>query len=250
MKKRTKSFILAFALSLAVGVCTSAGVMALAEDNPTVGMEAPLAETTKLGEVISIPAYYAQVGDKIVKATANVITPSGTVYAGSKFTATEGGRYIVEYTVDGKVVHTEDCLAVIGSTDLFKPNALASVDGIANYKYNPDDAFKGVAVNVQSGSTVLFDREIEMTSLTKDDVLFKATVEPSVQGEADFKQLVLTFTDTTDDAIYFKMGITDGYADGASAKHSPEAADRPVFRAADRPPLDWWITRTRESRAA
>lgn len=218
MKKRTKSFILAGILSLAVGVFASVGISAMAEKSSRVGLETPLVEQAKIGEVVSIPDYYVEIEGKTVKATANVITPSGTVYSGSKFNVTEVGQYIVEYMVNGKIVYTDDCLAVINSTDLFKPNALATVDGITDFQYVPDEAFKGVAVNVQSGGTITFDREIEMSTLTKEDVLFKATVEPNVQGEADFKQMILTFADVEDEANYFKIILSDGNADGATPK--------------------------------
>ena len=219
MKKRMKSFLLTGAFSLAVSICASVGIIALAEQTSGLGLQEPLVEQVKIGEVVSIPDYYAEVGGEKVKATANITTPSGVVYSGSKFNATEGGRYIVEYTINGQVVYTDDCLAVIGSMDLLKPNALASIEEIADFKYSPDEAFKGVVANVQSGGTITFDREIEMTTLTKDDVLFRATVEPSVQGEADFQQMVLTFADVEDNATYFKIVISDGHADGASPKH-------------------------------
>ena len=220
MKKRTKSFLLASALSLMVGTCAFAGVNALAEATQKIGLYGSIAETASIGEVVTLPDYYAEINGYAEKATANVITPSGTVYEGTKFTASEGGKYVIEYTVNGEVVYTHTCLAVISSTDLFQVNALGKVDGLANYKYKEDDdSLKGVAVNVQSGATITFDREIEMTSLTKDDILFRATVEPTEKGEADFRQMVLTFTDTTDDSIYFRMTISDGHADGASPKH-------------------------------
>ena len=219
MKKRTKLTIFTAVLSVAVGICTTAGVLALADNQHEVGLEAPLAERALIGEVVSVPSYYAQSGGEVVKAVANIITPSGNAYAGSKFTVTEGGKYVVEYTVNGLVVHTEDCLGVVGSADLIKTNALASVDGVVNYKYNTDDAYKGVAVDVSSGATISFDREIDMASLTKDDILFEGTVEPKTQGEADFMQMVLTFTDVTDETSYFRLTITDGNADGGSPKH-------------------------------
>lgn len=219
MKKRTKSFLLIGTLSFFVGICTMGGISALAEKTVPLGLSGSFVEQVKMGEVVAIPDYYAEVGGKAVKAAPNVTTPSGAVYGGSKFNVTEVGRYIVEYKIDNQVVYTDDCVAVIGATDLFKPNALASIDGIADFKYNSDEEFRGVVTNVQSGGAITFDREIEMTTLTKEDVLFKATVEPSVQGEADFMQMVLTFADVKDNANYFKMIISDGHADGASPKH-------------------------------
>lgn len=77
MKKRTKMLILASALSVAVGVCTSVGAIALADNEHEVGLERPLVDRALIGEVVSVPSYYVQSGDKVVKAVANIITPSG-----------------------------------------------------------------------------------------------------------------------------------------------------------------------------
>ena len=146
MKKRTKSLILAIVLSVAVCVCTTVGVITLAENQHEVGLDGSLADSAFVGDEVTVPDYYVQADGGVVKAVTSIITPSGNVYAGSKFTVTEGGRYVIEYTLNGVVVHTEDCLAVMGSVDLLKTNALASVDSVTSYKYNDEDAYKGVAV--------------------------------------------------------------------------------------------------------
>ena len=201
---------------LAVFAC--AGIIVAGADNqPGIGLTQPLTEKVHIGTTVELPDYYVQSGEGTVKAQKSVTTPSGMVYSGSKFVANEPGKYIVEYTVNGAVVDTETCMAYIGSADLFSVNALAEVDGIHNYRYkSDDDAFKGVAVNVRNGGRIVYEQEIDMSSLTKNDLLFEGIVEPRTQGDADFQQMVLTFTDVTDDSVYFKATITDGHADGGT----------------------------------
>ena len=221
MKKFNKPFLKKLALLAVVAcTCTVAGVSVAASGEGKAGLSSPLAETVNIGDVVQVPDYYVELDGKLVKATANILTPDGTVFAGSRFTVNKGGRYVVEYVVNNTVVHTEDCLAVMGAADMFSVNALASVEGIMEYPYLPEnEAFKGVGVNVYPGAVVSFDRDINMTDFSKNEVFFEATVSPKVQGETDFQQMILTLTDSEDSASYFRITITDGHADGGTAKH-------------------------------
>lgn len=214
MKKNRKSFILAIScLSVLAGACAFAGINAFAEDKPAQGLSEPLAATARLGEIVQVPDYY-QDG---VKATANILTPSGTVYSGTQFTVREGGRHIVEYVLNGAVVYTDECIAVLGGADMLSVNALANVEGLKDYEYNPQEAYKGVAVNVTGGSAAItFDREILMDDFSKNDLFFEAIVEPSAVGVADFKQMIITLADPTDESCYLRLTVTDGHADGGS----------------------------------
>ena len=221
MKKFNKPFLKKLALLAVVAcTCTVAGGSVAASGEGKAGLSSPLAETVNIGDVVQVPDYYVELDGKLVKATANILTPDGTVFAGSRFTVNKGGRYVVEYVVNNTVVHTEDCLAVMGAAEMFSVNALASVEGIMEYPYLPEnEAFKGVGVNVYPGAVVSFDRDIDMTDFSKNEVFFEATVSPKVQGETDFQQMILTLTDSEDSASYFRITITDGHADGGTAKH-------------------------------
>lgn len=221
MKKRSKSLLLLLLLAVAFAIFACAGILiAKADDNHSLGLSEPLVEKVKVGDVVMLPEYYVEVNGKSVKAQPNVITPQGKTYTGTKFVANEAGRYTVRYVMNGKVVDTEYCMAVIGATDLISVNALASIDGIKNYAYKADDdAFKGVAVDIQSGATITYAQEIPTSSLTKDDLLFEATVEPKVKGEADFKKMIITLADANDSSVYFRVSVVDGSADGGANKH-------------------------------
>lgn len=219
MKKIGKRICTIGLLSCVFALFTTAGIVAGAEDNPTVGLTQPLVEKVHIGEEVQLPDYYVLVGGAAVKADAKVISPQGKAYTGTKFTANEAGQYVVEYTVDGVVVHTEYCKSVISAENMFSGNAFADVDGIANYAYQADDAFKGVAVNVQNGATITYEQEIDMSVLTKNDLLFEATIEPTTKGDTDFKQMIMTFSDVEDPSSSFRVTVTDGHADGGSPKH-------------------------------
>ena len=215
MKTRRKYLIFIALLAVVFIFIACAGILAVRAEEHSIGLTEPLAAKVRVGETVELPDYYAQSGSETVKAQKIIITPGGDVYGGTKFVASEPGLYTVEYTVNGAVVYSATCMAYIGSVDLISVNALAEVDGIHNYRYkSDDDAFKGVAVNVQSGGRITYEQEIDMSSLTKNDLLFEGIVEPKTQGDADFQQMVLTFTDVSDESVYFKTTITDGHADG------------------------------------
>ena len=219
MKKSKKKVLLIAMCASMLAVCSAGGIVGVAESDP-VTPSISFAETIKMGDVVEIPEYYAEINGQSVKATANVVTPSGKVYAGSKFTASEAGKYRIEYVVDGLVVHTLSCTANFGATDLISVNAMASIEGIRNYAYLPeDDAYKGVAVEVKNGATITFNNEIVMDGWTKNDKFFEATIEPNTKGDADFSQMYLTVADAENPGVYFKVNITDGHYDGATPKY-------------------------------
>lgn len=222
MKKRKKSLWITTLLSSAIlALGAGVGIMATADEGEKTP-PATLQERAAIGETVEIPEYFVDDNGVSVKAAVQIVTPSGETYVGTKFVASEAGKYIVQYLVDGKVVATDECTAFIGSADLFSVNALASVDGIKDYnaanydeaKWTANEADNGVAIDVQNGATVTFDHVIDMRNRTKYDLLFAGMIEAKTQGEADLSQMILTFTDVEDDTTYFKVTITDGIADG------------------------------------
>ena len=217
MKRRKKSLILMLSLCACLATASGVGVVVNA-DNKQPGLTATFTPSVQMGEVVELPDYYAEIGGDLIKATANVIAPNGSVYAGTRFTAAEAGRYTVEYIVDGVVVHTEYCMAEFGAEALLTTNALANVEGIRNYAYYDGDDYKGVAVHANDGGIITFKNEIMINKLTKNDLLFEGIIEPETKGEADCRSMTLTFTDATDDSIYFKVNIVNGNADGFTPK--------------------------------
>ena len=220
MKKRTKNILIRALLVVALSLITCAGVFAFATETKTAGLQGELKEIVKLGEEVQVPEYYAEINGEIKPTNANIIFPSEKVYAGTKFIADEAGNYAINYLYNGKVVHTEHCKVIVGSKDLFTVNNFANVLGVQNYAYEPtNDDLKGVAVDVYGGANIEFNKEIAVSSLRRDIVLFEALVEPKTEGDADFSRMYITFTDANDPSSYFRVTVTDGHSDGNGNKH-------------------------------
>ena len=223
MKRNNKGTTLLLSiLSVLCTTCIGVGVVAVAggglgrtdkQQAQQTEESKPFAELVRVGDVIAVPEI-----DADVEYTVQIITPSGKVYSGEKFTVSEAGKYQLEYLANGTVLYTLSCNAIRSATDLVLTNAMASVDGICNYIYNEDPAYKGVAVNVNAGAVIDFDYEINLTRMSKYDLLFEGIVEPSQKGEADFRSMVLTFTDVEDEDSYITVNIVDGHADGGTDK--------------------------------
>lgn len=229
MVKRKKGLWITALLSSAVlALGTGVGIMAVADEGDVAAPET-LQESAVLGETVEIPEYFVEIGGEKVKAAAQIVAPSGDIYAGSKFVANEAGKYVIQYLVNGEIVETDSCMVTVGAADLFSVNALATIDGIRDYNatnytlvnettgqswWTPNADDRGVAIDVQNGATVTFEHEIDMRNRTKYDLLFAGMIEAKEQGEADLSQMILTFTDVEDENTYFKVTITDGVADG------------------------------------
>lgn len=220
MRKKTLVKVLSVVMFALISVsCTLIGSNLFASGDET-GLEAEIKTEVKIGETVDIPVYRVEKGGKVVEATAYVTTPEDKVYQSSRFVAEQSGRYTIEYVYDGESVYTAYCTAVPSAMDFFSVNSLATMQGIANYKYQEDDTLKGVKISVADGATIAFDKEIDMTERTKNDLLFSAIVEPTTQGLADFGQMVVTFTDVEDSSVYFKATFTDGAYDTQSSAYA------------------------------
>ncbi len=200
MKKRLICIILAVALFASVAALS---VLAYAENSAQVPSDGNIGDVYELPTVVD--------GQTV---SARVTTPGGTVYAAKRLELSEVGRYTVEYiNSDGDVVATKYCVAVRRPTDMFSTNNYATIDGIETYKYTSSPSLTGVKFTVSSGASITLDREIDMTTRTKNDVLTSIVVQPAVQGARDFGRMILTFSDVDDPSVYFTVIATSGNQD-------------------------------------
>ena len=104
MKKRKKSLWITTLLSSAIlALGAGVGIMATADEGEKTP-PATLQERAAIGETVEIPEYFVDDNGVSVKAAVQIVTPSGETYVGTKFVASEAGKYIVQYLVDGKIV--------------------------------------------------------------------------------------------------------------------------------------------------
>ena len=214
--KKMKKMITGFCLALALGATvTSGALIAKAVNGENSVIELP--ESGFIGECYDIPVFYTEINGESVRADVRILTPDGNVYTGTQLKPTMAGQYVVEYTVDGEVVKTETCLIHRRATDFFSVNNFAQVQGISRYRYHGDPYFTGVKVNVQAGAEITFEREIDMTNKSKNDIFFEAIIEPSKYLEIDYGQMILTFTDVEDDTKTMTIVASDGHLDSLTS---------------------------------
>lgn len=168
--------------------------------------------TGYIGEEFDIPEYVCKIDGKEVKADIRILSPDGSAYGGTKLRLGSAGKYTVEYMIDGSVQESFSCIAVRRPTDMFSLNKYVSMTGIEKYPYSESD-FSGVKAAVSEGAEIVFEREIDMTSKTKDDILVQMLIEPSVRLERDFGQLILKFTDVEDADVNMTVIASDGNLD-------------------------------------
>lgn len=66
----------------------------------------------------------------------------------------------------------------------------------------------GVRVDVHgAGATVKYKNVVNVSSLTKDDVLMQIAIDPSIRGIADFKQLYIKLIDADDEDNYVTIDV-------------------------------------------
>lgn len=221
MKRKTIVWFLSVITFVLFSVsCVLLGSHMFAKGNSETGLSGDIQTEAKIGDTVEVPSYRLEADGKIVEATALVTTPEQKVYRSSSFVTTQSGRYTIEYVYNGETVYTAYCTAVPSATDFFSVNSLATIQGIANYTYKEDDSLKGVKIDVTEGATISFEKEIEMSERTKNDLLFSAIIDPSTQGLADFGQMIVTFTDLEDSSVYFKATFSDGALDTQSSAYA------------------------------
>ncbi len=210
--KKIKKMITGLCLTLAFGATITSGAL-IAKAVNTENQVIDLPETGLIGECYDIPEFFTEIDGETVQADVRILTPDGGVYSGTQLKPTMAGQYVVEYVINGEVVKTETCLIHRRATEFFSVNKFAQVQGIARYRYYGDPYFTGVKVNVQAGAEITFEREIDMTNKSKDDIFFEAIIEPSRYLEIDYGQLILTFTDVEDDTNKMTVVASDGHLD-------------------------------------
>ena len=207
-----KKIITGLCLAIALGATITSGTLiAKATNDENKMIELP--ESGLIGECYDIPAYFIDIDGESVQTEVRILAPDGNVYVGTQLKPTMAGQYVVEYLANGEVVKTETCLIHRRATDFFSVNKFAQVAGISRYRYLANPYFTGVKMNVQAGAEITFEREIDMTNKSKDDIFFEAIIEPSKYLEIDYGQLILTFTDVEDDTNKMTIVASDGHLD-------------------------------------
>lgn len=212
-RKKLLTSVLAVLEVLTMGALGTVIVTSATESTPTA-TEIPA--TACIGEQFDIPEYFYEVNGERIKADVRVVAPDGVIYRREELKIEQIGKYTVQYLVEGRVVSSLSCVALRRPTEMFSVNKYAQLQGIKTYPYSQSETFSGVQAKVGVGAEVTFERELDMTARKKDEVLLQMLVSPGKQGERDFGQLILTFTDAENEGVTMTVMASDGNLDSVS----------------------------------
>ncbi len=210
-KRKVISLIVAFVAM----ICCSVGATLSVTAEESVA-EVTVPSEAYIGDKIVVPEYRTTIDGKEYVADVKIIAPDGSAYTGQSIVLSGAGLYTFEYSVNGETVKTKECVCVRRPQDLFEVNGFAECAGVADYKY--DSSYRGLKFRVEKGAKISFTRELDMTALTKDDVLLEFLVEPAAEGNADFGRYTVTFTDVEDENSTLTLYMTDSTMDACNGQ--------------------------------
>lgn len=166
-----------------------------------------------VGEEFIVPNAYITLGTEQVKADHIVVFPNGATYLNSKFKITQAGKYQIIYTAivnETKYSETKTVNAYVKGSEMFINN---SPDGlpvtITEGKHNMTDNLKGVIVTSEERGSIRYKNIIDLSKKSRDDALIDLIVMPTVQGQEDFKRIVITLTDIYDPNNFVRIELND-----------------------------------------
>lgn len=137
-----------------------------------------------------------------------LVYPSGKTATGSA-KLDEAGVYTVRYecVYDGKEDVYEKTFAVKEvPSSLFETSHCEVEYG----KLNINNGYSGAIFTFESGGSFVYDKVIDLSDNTKEDILLEMVIDPSSLSQMDFTGMYITFTDIYDESNYFTIRLRNG----------------------------------------
>ncbi len=178
-----------------------------------------------IGEQISIPKGVITFDENEYEVDGIVITPSGQTLRDDLIILDETGVYTVEYkaTIDGslgkKYVLEKVEFSVVNSVFMFDTDK-SSVDytydntgyNMVGFVEGEENAKKGLMLEIAPGDTFYYKKPINVDKLTKDDILVKLALLPTVEASADILSFTVRLTDCYNPNNYVELMMRSAYA--------------------------------------
>ena len=162
---------------------------------------------------------YIEVTDEDGTPVQVVGLQDGKWTEGSGF-AGENGSYTISYYSDA----AKETLAAKVTATLYRPDftsaeKIAAPDsfegtestfGWENIRVGKSALYSGVTVSTGVASTVVFQKDIDISDNTKDDVLLEFIAIPHEVGVADFTSITFKFSDMNDPDTFFTVKLGSG----------------------------------------
>lgn len=159
-------------------------------------------------EIADAEVMYAQ--QKYTSRTT-LVYPSGKEASGSAVTLDEVGRYTLVYKC--AYAEKEDVYEKTFEVKEAPASLFDTVHGNVEYgTLNINNNYSGAIVTFESGGSLVYNKVIDLSDNTKEDILFEMVIDPSGLTQMDFTGMYVTFTDVYDESNYFTIRIRNGGA--------------------------------------
>lgn len=204
-----KKLLVVIACSAVASCSILGGVIAWADNKVDI-----FADSYVKGQTLSIPKTVSVAGSNYSIKDTIVYSPDGKQYQDSEVVLRQMGLYSVEYTlVDGskerKQTETFSC-----ASDLY------SISGKGIYEWKANEKTPktyGLNVELGQGSSFVYNKIIDLNTVSGDDDLVNLYVVPEEIGKPDFQVITITMTDiydSTNKVMISGTNVRDGYSDG------------------------------------
>ena len=206
MRRTFKRKIFTALAAVCVCICT---VMALymsyspVVNGVTLG-ETGLKEVYAVGTQLRIPVANLVVDGKGYNVQPTVYFPDGTAYQDKDITLNESGKYRLEYSLEtnGKTYTETKYFNVFEYTA-----SNLSTGQPLRYFSDENYAEKGLRFELKAAETVRYNKVIDISDATKNDVLLSVDATPSVVGAVVARDLFIRLTDAFDSENYITIRI-------------------------------------------
>lgn len=181
----------------------------------TTWSEVSFQEQYYAGTDLSIPARTVTADGKTLNASAVLTFPDGSARRVSgRVTLEETGRYTLTYSAAASGASYADKISFKVISRAFNVSSDyssveytdVSVEFFANGG-NVRFEKEGLLVDLAQGDVFTCEQLIDVSRLTKNDVLIGLSVIPHTMGEADFTKLDFTLTDALDESVYMRIRV-------------------------------------------
>ena len=210
--KLQKRIRIALLLCITVLICIFFGtISAVNADSDVVFSEVSIKKRYFLYDEFNLPSATVIKGDKSYDAKARVIFPDGNAYFAEDFTFTQSGGYVLDYwiVIDG-VYYSKNYEFTVSenSEDLVTVTNATVKAGGTDY----DIAYDGLEIKAKAGSKFKYNKVINLSDSTKDDLLIELVSAPYTMYKGEFTEFIITLTDIYDEENFINIRVFDALA--------------------------------------
>ena len=168
-------------------------------------ISSPLPERCFVGDSISLPTTIEVDGRKTSVET-NAVSPSGEIFSGRSFVPDDPGKYEIRYQA-GHVTYPDVLLVC---EPLLSGDSASSSVALQDYDFDGIER-RGAYAALTEGNGLIYRKIIDVSSYTRDELLFSANIIANTTGRADFRTLTVRLSDVYDgsnsiDFVLFQNG--------------------------------------------